>query len=54
MKASTIILIRDSFCSVPKTIVISSKMTTGKYCKNRIFSYSLEKLLPFLKVWFKY
>lgn len=49
MKPIIIILITDSLCSVPKTIVIGSKMTTGKYCKDRTFHYSVKKLLSFLK-----
>lgn len=33
----------DSFGSVPKTIVINSIMTTGKYWEARIFNYSFKK-----------
>lgn len=49
MQIKAIILIMASFCSVPKTIVISSKMTIGKYWKDRIFNYLFKTLLPFLK-----
>ena len=49
IKAIIIILIMDAFCLVPKSIVISSKMATGKYYKDKIFSYPFKTLLPFLK-----
>lgn len=49
MQIKAIILIMDSFSSVSKTIAISSKVTIGKYWKDRIFNYSFKKLLPFLK-----